>query len=80
VLLAKPLYRAAMPTFVEALSLVALTAATLEYAILMRHREGRRDAIRWQAELRESLVSGGHLDARPPRIWTDDGSRFRVER
>jgi hypothetical protein len=69
-----------MPTIVEALTLVALTAATLEYAILMRHREDRRDEIRWQAELRESLVSVGRVDARPPRTWTDDGNRFRAER
>jgi hypothetical protein len=69
-----------MPTFVEALTLVALMAATLQYAILVRHREERRDAIRWQIELRESLVSVGQLDAQPPRTWTDDGSRFRVER
>jgi hypothetical protein len=69
-----------MPSFVEALSLLALVAATLEYAIVMRHREERRDAIRWQAELRESLVSVGRLGARPVRTWTDDGTRFRVDR
>ena len=48
-----------MPDFVNALTLMALVAATLEYAIVMRHREERRDAIRWQAEVRESLVSVG---------------------
>ena len=69
-----------MPTLVEALTLLALMAATLQYAILMRHREEQRDAIRWQAELRESLVFAGHVDARPTRTWTDDGTRFRVER
>jgi len=69
-----------MPEFVNALSLMALVAATLEYAIVMRHREERRDAIRWQAEVRESLVSVGSSSAAPPvRRWTDDGSRFRVE-
>lgn len=67
-----------MPDLVEALSLVALVAATLEYAILMRQREERRDAIRWQAEVRESLVSVGRTDAGPVRRWTDDGTRFRV--
>ena len=46
-----------MPAFVDALSLSALVAATLEYAIVMRHREERRDAIRWQEEMRESLLS-----------------------
>jgi len=69
-----------MADFVEALSLAALVAATLEYAIVMRHREQRRDAIRWQAELRESLVSIGRVDAAPLRSWTEDGTRFRVVR
>jgi hypothetical protein len=67
-----------MADFVEALSLVALMAATLEYAIVMRHREERRDAVRWQAEVRESLVGGGRVDAGPMRRWSDDGTRFRV--
>jgi hypothetical protein len=69
-----------MPSFVEALSLVALVAATLEYAIVLRHRQERREAIRWQAELQASLVSVGRVDAGPVRRWTDDGTRFRVER
>ncbi len=69
-----------MPSLVEALSLVALMAAALQYAIVMRHREERRDAIRWQAELRESLVSVGRLDEGPRPTWTDGGDRFRVER
>ena len=50
-------YRAGhMADFVEALSLAALVAATLEYAILIRHREERRDEIRWQHEVRDSLL------------------------
>jgi len=69
-----------MSDFVEALSLAALVAATLEYAFLMRHREERRDAIRWQAELRESLVSVGRVSAAPVRRWTDEGTRLKVER
>ena len=69
-----------MPEFADALLLVALVAATLEYAIVVRHREERRDAVRWQAEVRESLVSIGRFDAGPLRKWTDDGTRFRVER
>ena len=69
-----------MPDFVEALSFTALVAATLEYAILMRHREGRRDAIRWQAQVRESLLSVRRIGAAPERRWTDDGTRFRIER
>lgn len=67
-----------MPDFVDALSLMALLAATLEYAIVMRHREERRDAIRWHAEVRESLISVGRLNAAPARRWTDDGTRFRM--
>jgi len=73
-------YRAGMPDFVEGLSLMALMAATLEYAIVMRQREERRDAIRWQADVRESLLSVGRIDAGPLRRWTDDGTRFRVPR
>jgi len=69
-----------MADLVEALSLVALTAATLEYAILVRHRVERREALHWQAEVRESLVSIGRVDARPVRQWTDDGTRFRPSR
>lgn len=67
-----------MPDLVEALSLVALTAATLEYAIVIRHREERRDASRWQADVRESLVSIGRVSAAPVRRWSDDGTRFRA--
>ena len=67
-----------MPEFVHALSLTALVAATLEYAIVMRHREERRDAIRWQEQVRESLVSLGRTETAPVRRWTDDGTRFRV--
>ena len=62
-----------MPDLIEALSFAALVAATLEYAIVMRHREERRDADRWQAELRESLVSVGNSVVRPVREWTDEG-------
>jgi hypothetical protein len=69
-----------MPDFVHALSLMALMAATLQYAIVMRHREERRDALRWQAEVRESLVSSGRIQPAPVRRWTDDGTRFRTER
>jgi hypothetical protein len=73
-------YRAAMADLVEALSLAALTAATLEYAILVRHRVERREALHWQAEVRESLVSIGRGDTRAVRQWTDDGTRFRPSR
>jgi hypothetical protein len=69
-----------MPVLVDALSLSALIAATLEYAIVMRHREERRDAIRWQVEVRESLLSVGGVGATPKRRWSDDATRFRVDR
>jgi hypothetical protein len=58
---------------------VALTALTLEYAILVRHREERRDAQRWQAEVRESLVSVGRIAPPPVRRWREDGTRFRAD-
>ena len=70
----------AMAAYFAPLTLAALVAATLEYAFLMRHREERRDAIRWQAELRESLVSVGRVGAEPGRRWTDEGTRLRVDR
>jgi hypothetical protein len=62
------------------MSLAALVAATLEYAIVMRHREERRDAIRWQAEVRQSLVSLGRIEGAPVRRWADEGTRLRVDR
>jgi len=68
-----------MPDFVTALSLTALVAATLEDDIVMRHREERRDATRWQEEVRESLMSVRGIGAAPARRrWTDDGTRYRV--
>jgi hypothetical protein len=69
-----------MADLTEALTLVALTAATLEYAILVRHRVERREALSWQAEVREALVSIGRVDATPVRRWSDDGTRFRPSR
>ena len=69
-----------MAAFLEPLTLAALVAATLEYAFVMRHREDRREAIRWQAELRESLVSVGRVGAAPVRRWTDEGTRLKAER
>ena len=69
-----------MADLIEALSLVALIAATLEYAILVRHRVERREALQWQAEVRESLVSSGRGDTGVGRRWSDDGTRFRPSR
>lgn len=67
-----------MAELAEALSLTALVAATLEYAILMRHREERRDAVRWQVEVNESLMSVRGIGTTAARRWSDDGSRFRA--
>ncbi len=67
-----------MPELAEALSLVALVVATLEYAILIRHREERRDAIRWQMQVQESLVAAGTETRAPIRRWSQ--GRFRLER
>lgn len=52
-----------MANFAEALSLVALVAATLEYAILVGHREERREEIRWRIEVRDSLMWARRLDS-----------------
>ena len=67
-----------MPELAKALSMVALVAATLEYAILIRHREERREAIRWQVEVQESLVAAGTKTRAPIRRWSE--GRFRLER
>ena len=69
-----------MADLIEGLTLVALTAATLEYAILVRHRVERREELHWQSEIRESLVSIGRVNSTPARQWSDDGTRFRPSR
>jgi hypothetical protein len=68
-----------MADLVHALSLAALVAATLEYAILVRHREERRDALRFAVEAREALMWGHRFD-KPvlQRRWVD--GRFRLVR
>jgi hypothetical protein len=66
----------------EALTLVLVIAGTLEYAILMRHREERRvddrlddltSRLGHQALMRLRLLDR----ARPPRAWGAFGTRFR---
>jgi hypothetical protein len=65
----------------EALTLSSLVAGTLEYAILLRHREERRSAERFD-DLASKL---GHqalrrmrlLERRPARSWANFGTRFR---
>jgi hypothetical protein len=68
-----------MADLAHALSLAALVAATLEYAILVRHREGRRDAFRFAVEAREALMWAHRFDKPvPKRRWVD--GRFRLVR
>ena len=66
----------------EALTLVLVIAGTLEYAILMRHREDRRTNDRLdeitttlghQALMRMRLIGR----SRPARTWGNLGTRFR---
>ncbi|MEP6469976.1 MAG: hypothetical protein ABJC24_09425 [Chloroflexota bacterium] len=66
----------------EALSLSSLVAGTLEYAILLRHRDERRRAANFdnlaatlghQALMRMRLLER----ARPQRSWANFGTRFR---
>ena len=71
-----------MPGLTEALGLSTLIAGTLEYAILLRHRQERRhDAAHLElaADLgREALVRMSLLDrGARPRRWTNFGTRFR---
>jgi hypothetical protein len=70
-----------MSGLTEALTLSSLVAGTLEYAILLRHREDRRITERF-----DSLASNlGHqalmrmrlLERRPTRSWANFGTRFR---
>ncbi|HET7521505.1 MAG TPA: hypothetical protein VFK61_08220 [Candidatus Limnocylindria bacterium] len=71
-----------MPGLPETLTISALLAATLEYAILLRHREDQRRAERFndfaerlghQALQRMRLLDRG----RPARHWASFGTRFR---
>ncbi|HEX6655864.1 MAG TPA: hypothetical protein VF153_06600 [Candidatus Limnocylindria bacterium] len=66
----------------EALTLSSLVAGTLEYAILIRHREDRRVGdelddltarLGHEALMRMRLIER----ARPQRAWGSFGSRFR---
>ena len=73
-----------MADMVEALSLSSLIAGTLEYAILVRHREERRQSSSWrlaaQASARQALTRLTGQDPRwMMRRWTNDGTRFRIE-
>ena len=66
----------------EALTLSCLVAGTLEYAILLRHRQERRNADRFEdlaAKLGQQALMRMRLleRARPPRSWANFGTRFR---
>jgi hypothetical protein len=70
-----------MPGLTEALGLASLVAGTLEYAILLRHREERR---RDAADLalttnlgHEALMRMNLLGPAPRRRWSSFGTRFR---
>jgi len=73
-----------MPELAEALGLSALVAGSLEYAILIRHRQERRMRLSFVDDLdavaREALTRVSQPDNRwPMRRWTADGTRFRIE-
>jgi hypothetical protein len=73
-----------MPELAEALGLSALMAGSLEYAILIRHRQERRMRVSFvddaDAAAREALARVSQRENRwPMRRWTADGTRFRIE-
>ena len=73
-----------MPELAHALGLTALVAASLEYAILIRHRQERRTSVAVvdddEAAAREALTRVNRGESRwPMRRWTADGTRFRIE-
>jgi len=73
-----------MSDLAQALGLSSLVAGSLEYAILIRHREERRQTVSVidDAEMaaREALTRVSQPDNRwPMRRWTADGTRFRIE-
>ena len=74
-----------MPDLAEALSLSSLVAGSLEYAILIRHREERRRKLswlqEWESATREALTRVNRRENRwPMRRWTSEGTRFRIDR
>lgn len=71
-----------MADLAQALALSSLVGGTLEYAILMRHREERRRQERRlravEASGREALFRAHLLDrGRARRHWSIAGTRFR---
>lgn len=73
-----------MPDLAEALGLLSLVAGSLEYAILIRHREERRRRLSWLQEwetaTHEALTRVSEpVNRWPMRRWTADGTRFRID-
>ena len=71
-----------MTELTQALAFSSLIGGTLEYAILMRHREERRrderQILEVEATGREALVRAHLLDrGRAGRRWSIAGTRFR---
>ena len=70
-----------MSVLVELLTLTALVAGTLEYAILLRYREERRrDSahVALASDLgHDALLRMSLLDRGAPRRWSAFGSRYR---
>ena len=65
----------------QPLSLAVLIGGTLDYAILIRHRHERLEALRWQGELQDALKSAGRVLDRPVpvRRWIDS-THFKIDR
>jgi hypothetical protein len=73
-----------MADLAEALGLSSLVAGSLQYAILIRHREDRRRSLswlyEWETATREALTRVNQpVNRWPMRRWTADGTRFRIE-
>jgi hypothetical protein len=73
-----------MTELAEALSLSSLVAGSLEYAILIRHREERRQRLSLPDDADmvalERLARVTRRENRwPMRHWTAEGTRFRIE-
>ena len=70
-----------MDQLVQPLSLVVLIGGTLDYAILIRHRHERHEALRWQGELQDALKSAGRVLDRPVQVrrWIDS-THFKLDR
>jgi hypothetical protein len=70
-----------MEQLAQPLSLVALISGTLDYAIVIRHRRERREALRWQQDMQDSLKSAGRVLDRPQpvRHWIDS-THFKLDR